>query len=267
MIFLTYFALFILFIFGLIIGSFLNVLILRFNTGMSVVKGRSACFSCGKSLEWRELIPLASFFMQKGACRGCKSKISWQYPLVEIAGGLAFVFAYMQIPDAFIIPKAFVVFVLTAVLLSTYIVITVYDLRHKIIPDFFSYGAALIALGLIAMDFDITGHFDFWRIVTGPILFLFFWSFWRASRGTWMGLGDGKLALSIGWTLGISQGISALLMSFWIGAIVSLIIMASGKTRLGLKSQIPFGPFLIIGFFIAFIWHLDIQTILSHLAV
>lgn len=260
---LAFFALFVL---GLIVGSFLNVVILRFNTGMSVSKGRSVCFACGKSLTWRELIPLVSFLAQKGACRGCGSKISWQYPLVELATGIAFVVAYMVAP---------MTFGLVAIILSLYIVITVYDLRHKVIPDFFSYGAALVALCMIAIDSTAAGHVDFWRIIAGPMLFLFFWFFWKVSRGTWMGLGDGKLALSIGWALGFWQGIAALLLSFWIGAALSLLIMAvqalwgirSGRKGLRMRSQIPFGPFLVIGFLIALIWGVDIQAILTYLAL
>jgi len=263
----------VLFVFGLIIGSFLNVVIFRANTGMSVAKGRSACFSCGKTLEWYEIIPLASFLMQRGACRKCGSKISWQYPVVELAGGLAFVAAYAVVPSAFSGPwTAFAVFALSAALLCLYIVIVAYDLRHKIIPDLFSYSAALVALGLFGISSLTSGAIDPFRAVAGPTLFLFFWFFWYVSRGRWMGLGDGKLALSVGWALGLSPGIAALLMSFWIGAIVSLLVMGfqsvfSKKRRLGLKSAIPFGPFLVLGFLIAFLWHADIQGILSYLAL
>jgi prepilin signal peptidase PulO-like enzyme (type II secretory pathway) len=166
-------------------------------------------------------------------------------------------------------------FGLLAILLSLYIVITVYDIRHKVIPDFFSYSAAVIALCMIAVDSSLTGYVDFWRIIAGPALFLFFWFFWKVSRGTWMGLGDGKLALSIGWALGFSQGIAALLLSFWVGAAVSLLIMAvqalwgwkKGMGRLRMRSQIPFGPFLVIGFLIVLAWSVDIQALLAHLAV
>jgi prepilin signal peptidase PulO-like enzyme (type II secretory pathway) len=253
----------VLFLFGLIIGSFLNVVILRFNTGMSIAKGRSVCFSCGKTLAWYELVPLFSFLVQGGRCRGCKAKISWQYPLIELAAGLAFVLSYIVAPETFS---------LLAILLCLYIVIAVYDLKHKIIPDFFSYAAGLVALGMIAIDYAATGTPDFLRIVTGPLLFLFFWAVWKVSKGTWMGLGDGKLALSMGWALGFTQGVAAFLISFWMGAILSLLVIAyqrirHGKSKLGMRSEIPFGPFLIAAFLITLLFHLDIQAILIHLAV
>ena len=260
------------FLFGLIVGSFLNVVILRWNTGMTISKGRSRCFSCGKTLDWYELIPLASFFLQRGSCRKCGSKISWQYPLVELGGGLAFVFAYIHTSGAFYSGLAFASFILTAALLCLYIVVVAYDMRHKIIPDFFSYLAGIVSLCLIGVDWAATGAIDPYRLIAGPALFLFFWAFWYFSKGTWMGLGDGKLALSMGWALGLSQGLAALMLSFWIGAIISLAIMAfqrikNGKSKLGMRSEIPFGPFLILGFLTVFLSGIDIQTILSHLAL
>lgn len=262
---------FVLFVFGVLIGSFLNVVILRWNTGMSIARGRSGCFSCGKELSWYELLPVASFFMQRGRCRGCAGKISWQYPLVELFSGLSFIVAYLH---AHSIPE----FILLAALICFYIVIFVYDLRHQIIPDFFSYGAGLIALGLIAVDLSSSGALDVLndssalRLVSGPLFFLFFWFFWYISRGTWMGLGDGKLALSVGWALGLYQGIAAFLLSFWIGAIVTLAIMAYQRIihrtkALHMRSAIPFGPFILASFFIVLVFNLDIQTILSFLAL
>ncbi|MDO8579742.1 MAG: prepilin peptidase [bacterium] len=262
---MEYIILFSLFIFGLIIGSFLNVVILRWNTGMSISRGRSKCFSCDKTLSWYELIPLFSFIVQLGKCRVCGSKISLQYPLVELATGILLLTTFIIISDSFAI------FVLTAIVICLYIVIFVYDLRHKIIPDFFSYTAALIALVIIALEWQSSGILDLWKIVAGPSLFLFFYFFWFISRGRWMGFGDAKLALSIGWLLGMWQGIAAILLSFWIGAFFSLLlIFVQGMSQnggLSLKSEIPFGPFILIGFFIVFVFHIDIQSILYFLAV
>jgi len=268
---MAYIPLAILFIFGLIIGSFLNVVILRYGTGMSIEKGRSRCFSCGTTLSWYELIPLVSYVIQGGACRNCRTRISPQYPLVELATGLVFVASYFLVPEAFFDLKASISFILTAALLCLYIVIFVYDIRHKIIPDFFSYSAALVSLLLIGNTWWMTGAIDPWRIIAGPILFIFFWFFWFVSKGNWMGLGDGKLSLSIGWALGLWAGIASTLLSFWIGALISLFIMGfekvSGKGKLGMKSQIPFAPYLLVGFAIVLLFHIDIQGILAYLAL
>ncbi|MFA6158787.1 MAG: prepilin peptidase [Candidatus Paceibacterota bacterium] len=258
--------------FGIIIGSFLNVVILRFNTGMSISKGRSKCFSCDKTLRWYELFPLASFILQRGRCRGCGSRISWQYPLIELLGGLALPIAFIYSPLVPNVILSLALFALTAKLLFVYIVICAYDFRHKIIPDFFSYGAALIALAAIALEWWGTGVFDWTRLVAGPALAAFFFFFWAVSRGRWMGLGDAKLALSVGWFLGLSQGISAILLSFWTGTIIMIPIMVyqritRKKGALGMGSEIPFGPFIILGFLLSFLMHIDIQYLATHLAV
>jgi len=269
---MEYYILGVLAVFGLLIGSFLNVVILRFDTGASIGKGRSKCFSCEKTLSWYELFPLFSFLIQKGRCRGCATKISWQYPLVELLGALAFPIAYLVNRDVLITPVGFISWVLTATLLCLYIVITVYDLRHKIIPDVFSYSAAGIALCALGLDWYVTGSFDLTRFGAGLILAFFFFFFWIVSRGTWMGLGDAKLALSVGWFLGLWQGIAAILLSFWIGAAISIVVMAtqkivSRKKGLGMKSEIPFGPYILLGFMISLLWHVDFQTILLYLPV
>ena len=250
-----------LFIFGIIIGSFLNVVILRFDTGRPIVKGRSKCFSCGKTLHWYELVPVLSFIFQGGKCRECESKISIQYPLVELAGGFSMIIAYMSASLLPTVSASVLFFALLAVLLFIYIVIFVYDLRHSIIPDAFSYSAALIALAMLAVKSYAWGIVDLYTVNAGPALFLFFFAFWYFSKGRWMGLGDGKLALSVGWVLGLGGGIAALLFSFWIGTIFALLVIVLQKIRffekvcgmdrekkLGMKSEIPFGPFIIIGF-------------------
>lgn len=205
--------------------------------------------------------------MLKGRCRGCSTKISLQYPLVELATGLAMVLAYLS-------ARSITEFILLSVLFCIYIVIFVYDLRHKIIPDIFSYSAGLIALGLVFLNLspNLSSSVFFSSLLAGPILFTFFWFFWFVSKGKWMGLGDGKLALSVGWALGLSQGVSAILVAFWTGAILALLIMAYQrifwrKKGLGMKSAIPFGPFILIGFFLVLVFHLDFYTLLAYLAV
>src|SRR3989344_2043374 len=84
------------FIFGAVVGSFLNVIILRLNTGQSIVSGRSKCFTCAKKLKWHELLPIASFVFLRGKCSACKTKISWQYPVVETITGIIFLLLFQQ---------------------------------------------------------------------------------------------------------------------------------------------------------------------------
>ncbi len=261
-----------LFILGLIIGSFLNVVILRFDTGRSIAHGRSKCFSCGKELTWKELFPLFSFLIQGGRCKECGTTISWQYPIVEFATGCLFALTYIKNPlqDFALIP--ILLGIITLALLSLYVVICLYDFRHKIIPDLFSYSAAVLSLIYIGVTYYSTRVLDLYSLIAGPILFCFFFFFWFVSKGRWMGLGDAKLALSVGWFLGLSGGIAAILLSFWIGSIVSLLVILIQKFShtnygLGFKSEIPFGPYILLGFLIIWLSGINMGAILSVLAV
>ncbi len=245
----------IVFILGTMIGSFLNVVIYRYNSGASPLKGRSQCFSCGKTLHWYELVPVFSFLLQSGRCRKCRVKLSWQYPIVEVLSGAIFVAVYLLGKP--IIESAYLVAVF-----STLLVIAVYDLRHQIIPDGLVAFFAVLALYFFVWTTGFASALRFpylWTIIAGPMLFLPFWVLWFVSGGRWLGLGDGKLALGIGWFLGATLGVSAVLLAFWIGAAYALIIMALQKlgtqffsSKLSMKSEIPFGPFLILGVFIVY---------------
>src|SRR3989339_1660823 len=97
---MIFFSVFV-FLFGAVVGSFLNVVILRLNTGQSIVSGRSKCFNCAKKLKWRELLPIISFVFLRGKCSACKAKISWQYPLVETITGIIFVLLFQQSQNIF----------------------------------------------------------------------------------------------------------------------------------------------------------------------
>ena len=251
---MDFLALVIVFLFGTIIGSFLNVVIYRYNSGTSPLTGRSQCFACGRTLVWYELFPVFSFFAQRGRCGKCKVKLSWQYPVVEILSGMIFVAVFSHGKS---IPET--VFLLT--IFSTLLVIAVYDLRHQIIPDGLAFLFAILGLAKFFATVDISraSHFPYvWTLIAGPMLFLPFWFLWFISRGRWIGLGDGKLALGIGWFLGATLGGTAIMLAFWIGAGYALGIMGmqkvlnATKNALSMQSEIPFGPFLILATFIVY---------------
>ena len=257
------------FILGLIIGSFLNVVIYRLNTARSL-GGRSACMSCQSKLSWYELIPVFSFLGLRGRCKSCKTKISIQYPLVEFITGLVFalLFAKLQAEYDFFSLAFLGVYAYYAVTFSLLLVIAVYDLRHKIIPDSLVFIFCLFAfIGL----FLFTNVFPFLsphipsllEFLAGPLIALPFTLFWLISGGRWMGLGDAKLALGIGWLLGLSLAFSSLVIAFWSGAAVGLSLIVFSRldsARLaknyGMKSEIPFAPYLVLGAFLAFIFDL-----------
>ncbi|MEY2702943.1 MAG: hypothetical protein RLY43_1581, partial [Bacteroidota bacterium] len=145
-------------ILGAIIGSFLNVVILRINTGRGL-NGRSGCLSCNKKLHWHELIPIVSYFVLKRRCSGCKSKISWQYPLVEISTAILFFAIFQkQIPVFEYAPLlALIEIIFYLIIWSILVVIFVYDLRHTIIPNKLVYLFAILAfiLNLIQIPYDM----------------------------------------------------------------------------------------------------------------
>ncbi len=235
---------FIVFLFGAAIGSFLNVVIFRYNSGESALKGHSRCFSCGKKLSWYELIPIFSFLVQRGKCHGCGSKISLQYPAVEILTGLLFALIYLKF---FNNPLLITYYLLLITLL---IVIAVYDLKHFIIPNKTVW--LFNALAFVFLFFNVSSFkFQVLGLLSGLSFFAFFALLWLVSRGRWMGFGDAKLALGMGWVLGPAKTVVAFMFSFWIGAIIGIILLIFQKSKYGLKSQIPFGPFLVIGFLIA----------------
>jgi leader peptidase (prepilin peptidase)/N-methyltransferase len=233
----------ILFVLGLIFGSFLNVVAMRWDTGRGV-GGRSTCPQCGRTLKWWELVPVLSYFLLRARCSECKSRISLQYPLVELWTALIFVTVPLILLPVFCI----------------YIVITVYDAHHKIIPDRFVYTAIVVSLVIRAV---LGGALLDW--LAGPILFGIFALIWFATRGRAMGFGDAKLALSVGLLLGARAGFSAIVLAFWIGAAVTLLYLAIQKSGflnrgkgLTMKSEVPFAPFIILGAWLSLISHIDL---------
>jgi leader peptidase (prepilin peptidase) / N-methyltransferase len=257
------FYLLLIFAVGTFIGSFLNVVSFRFNS-LSVFKGRSMCLSCSRTLLWYELVPVGSFLVFGGRCRTCKSLISWQYPIVELVTGGLLLALYLQGMAPLAVIYYFAIF-------SILIVILAYDMRHKIIPDALAYTFALLTFLALFIDFDVFALMvptiaDF---LAGPALATPLALLWFVSKGRWIGLGDAKLALGVGWLLGIVYGLSALVLAFWIGAVFSLIILGLQKLHTGkvfgllekhltMKSEIPFAPFIIIGTAIVYFFVIDI---------
>lgn len=231
---------------GLIVGSFLNVCILRGEKRESV-RGRSRCPSCKKTLSFVELIPVVSFLLQKGRCRTCGAVLSLQYPLVEL--GTAFLYAgvFFFARDTFVFsfPSLLFFFALFAGIAAS-IVICVTDIRFTIIPDgalFVLLISALIFLFLVPRNITTT-------VASAAIFSSFLFSLWFFSRGVWIGFGDVKLVFVTSLLVGYPASFSAFLFSFWLGGIIGVLFLLLGKKSL--KSALPFGPFIILGTFIAY---------------
>ena len=258
-----------LFVAGIVVGSFLNVVALRWDLpsrggALSNLGGRSSCPSCGKTLGMFELVPIVSFLILRAKCRECKSKISWQYPIVEICTGLVFVSLFYVVNPVNLISLTHYLFLI--IIFCIYIVITIYDFRHKIIPDELVYTA--IFLSFLTSLFFVEYSLLDW--LSGPILFTLFASIWFFSRGRAMGFGDAKLGLSVGLLLGATEGFSAIVLSFWIGAIGSLVYIflnkmgfIKGDKKLTIKSEVPFGPAIILGTWLVMVFHLNIFNVVS----
>ncbi len=245
--------------FGAIFGSFLNALLFRFNTGHSM-NGRSRCMRCNHTLGSLDLVPIFSWLFLKAKCRYCSTKISFQYPLVELLAGVLLVKLFFLFGVTTLTALWFVVWM-------TILFIVVYDLRHMIIP--WSSSVLLLLLSILHL---FTAPLTLYAIIAGPVLALPFLLISAVSKGHWMGWGDSGLELSLGMLLGLSGGVSALLLGVWSGAIVGMLLVAAGfivkrftpttwfpKWALGLtiQSEIPFAPFLALGAVIVFFFHVN----------
>lgn len=236
------------FLFGLAIGSFLNVLIWRLPREESIVWPGSRCPKCHAPIHWYDNIPLLSFLVLGGRCRACGERISWRYPLIELISGL-FLAAYIL---HFGVGKGLVFYVFTA----AFLVITFIDLDFKIIPDVISLPG--IPLALLANMFVLNppwlnGLIDggIGILLGGGILAAVLIGYYLLTRREGMGWGDPKLMAVIGALCGWKGVVFTMLVSSFTGTLVGVIyVAASGKDR---RFPIPFGPFLSLGA-VSYIW-------------
>ena len=219
-------------ILGLVIGSFLNVVIYRLHVGIGFMRGRSYCPYCKHDLGALDLIPLFSFLTLRGKCRYCGKPISWQYPMVELGTAVAFGLLYWQ----FGLQADFIVYLIYAIFL---IIIFVYDFRYYLILDKVSVPAIILAallsyfvLGIGVMDLVIGS------LIGGG----FFWLQFIISKGKWIGGGDIRLGIIMGLMLGYPLVLVALFIAYLLGSLVGIFLILFGKKKW--KSHVPFGTFL-----------------------
>ncbi len=233
---------------GAIFGSFLNVLLYRYNTGTSALRGRSRCMHCSHTLSVADLVPLLSYLFLRGRCRYCGTHLSLQYPLVELGGALLALQVYLQHP----LPAEGWWFLHGLAVWLVLLFVVVYDLKHKIIPWSASGVLLALALGGVLVESPL----DMARLAAGPLLALPLFLIWGLSRGRDMGLADAPLMIGLGWLLGWWGGLSALALAFWVGALVGIVLLM-GTKRYTMKSEIPFAPFLIFGAWCVYFFHVD----------
>jgi len=234
---------------GLAIGSFLNCFVYRLEQKEKIT-GRSFCPGCKHKLSWHDLIPVLSFFVLRRKCRHCKERISWQYPLVELATGIIFLLIFsVQGTPAWL--WNFINLTFLFYIAGSLVAIFVYDLKHFLIPDKILLPAIGVTFFYRFLERDyLYGLLDYlFAILPGAGFFLLIF---LISKGKWIGFGDVKLAVLMGLILGVQKTLLALFLAFFSGAIIGLILIII-KNR-GLKSEIPFGPFLILGTLVALLW-------------
>jgi len=235
------------FILGLCIGSFVNCLVWRLNQKKTIL-GRSICPQCKKKINWYDNIPLVSFIILWGKCRHCKEKISFQYPLAELATGILFILAILNIGYPVFSSQYLILALRDLLFISVLVIIFIYDLRWYLILDIITVPAIALAL-----FFNIYLGFG-WRnlflatVVGGG----FFLAQYIISQGRWIGGGDIRLGALMGMMLGWPQILVALMLAYIIGSVVGIGLLISNKKKM--SSQIPFGTFLSIATLIALLW-------------
>lgn len=233
-------------LYGLIIGSFLNVLIYRIPREESIAWPGSHCPVCSHSLRWYDNIPLFSYLSLKGKCRYCGVAISSQYPLVETLNALLYIIIYYK----FGLSANFVFYALISSILLAIVFI---DLKEMIIPD--SLVLSVLILSLIHKSVNYFAYGISWDLASSFLgLFIaggIFFAIVVLSRGG-MGGGDVTLIAALGFILGFKYIILNIFLAFILGALISVFLLVTKlKTR---KDPIPFGPFIILGFFATVLW-------------
>ena len=237
------------FIFGLVLGSFINVLISRLDKKGGLFFGRSECPKCLTQLRWYDLIPIVSYILLRGKCRYCRKDISIIYPVVELTVGLIFV-AYFIINQPSIGWLA-IYELFTLLMLSSLIF---FDLLYLIIPDkiIITIVSTSVLYSLLSRRSEVFGS-----LLSGFILAAFFATIYLISKGEWLGLGDAKLALATGLILGYPLSLFAVIISIWTAALWGIGLLLLHKA--GMKTALPFGSFLSVIIIIFIIFHGQIQ--------
>ena len=227
---------------GLVIGSFLNVVVHRLPAGVSLVTPPSACPSCHRRVAVRDNIPVVSWLLLRGRCRHCGEGISPRYPLVELLTGLLYAGAAVRFGWSLELAVA-------AILTASGVALVAIDLEHRRLPFAITRTAALGCVAVLAVDIVLAGPQPALRgLALAAIWLAVYGGVWLLTAGRGMGLGDVALApvlgLALGW-LGWGPGLVGLLAGFLVGALVGVLLMLTG--RAGRRSRVPHGPFMLAG--------------------
>lgn len=256
------------FIIGLIMGSFLNVIIDRLPFGRSIIFPFSHCPHCKHRLSFTDLVPVASYFYLGRKCRYCKASISFYYPFIEIITGLLFVLATYQVVGLSIITFLIQIgqtrnIVYLLIVISILIIVFFIDLKYGIIP----FKILLFLFIIITLNYILlygTDYLLLWgNLGVAIITFLIFFLLFAVTRGKAIGFGDVVYSFIMGYMLGFPNIVLAVYIAFLTGAIISLILVISHRKKLK-GDTIPFGPFLTFATIVSLFWG---QAIISEILV
>lgn len=253
---------------GLAFGSFVNALVWRiyqqdFNANrskklkshdLSITKGRSMCTHCHHTLAWYDLLPVVSWLGLSGKCRYCRKRISPQYPVVEVLTSILFVVSYIWWPMILNTPLSATQFVVWLIGLVALIALLVFDKRWSLLPDRLTYplmGITGVFAGIAVAQASSFTLGVISAVLSASIAGGLFWLLFTLSKGKWIGGGDWKLGVSLGLLLGKPD--LALLMLF-LASLMGSIFALPQYIKDRRNSQVPFGPFLIIGTLLSFFW-------------
>lgn len=259
------------FIIGTFFGSFLSVVIYRIHEQKKgIFFGKSECPYCHKKLKCRDLIPIISYAINKGACRVCKKRINSHYLFLEIITGFIFLAFYLEYQFVKILQTSEIIFdantlfifLFYAIISIFLIAIWFYDLKYLEIPQIFVIPPIIF---IIVASFFMSGPGIFSMLAGALIAIVFFGTQVWLSKEKWMGMGDVYVGVLIGLLLGWQYFVMCLIFSYLIGSLLSMVLLVGGK--LSLKSKIPFAPFLVIATFVTlffgdFFYDLYLQTLI-----
>ncbi len=239
------------FLIGLCIGSFLNVVIFRLDRRGGILTGRSECPKCLKQLKWYDLFPVLSYIFLRGRCRNCKDNISLVYPLTELTTAFCLSLFYAIYKPVFGVGDFYYLLII-----ASFVVLIFFDYLYFLIPD--KITLPLIIITLLFNYFFRRPEF-ITLLLSALILGGIFAIIHIVSKGAWVGFGDAKLLFLIGLVLGYPLGFLSMILSVWVAALVGIGLMLSGRANR--KTALPFGSFLAGVSIIIIIFQHEIQKI------
>lgn len=250
---------------GACVGSFLNVCILRIPEQTFFKHMRSVCPSCGQTIPFYLNVPIFGFLLLRGRARCCGASLSWQYPIIELAGAIIFAALYVKFPflgwtfgEPSFDVNDFLRWLHASIFMSLMLVMSVIDAKLMIIPDVLSIGMIVVTPLVVALHPDLDYKSSAIGLIAGGgVLYLVAWVYWIVRREYGLGFGDVKLLSAIGGWLGWQAVFPTLFIGSFVGSFIAICVMLLAR-RFSWQMKIPFGPFLALGAVIHLIWGTEI---------